>query len=148
MGNLGKEILDKLGQMPLPPYITHELKDKNRYQTVYAAQDGSCAAPTAGLHFTKELLGQIEKKGVEIARVTLHVGLGTFRPVKVSHAFGVLPGGEGRSGKNQPGEAVWQKGDLCGYHQLQDFGVSYRGRRDFESWQWMDRYFHLSRIYV
>ncbi len=82
-----EEILDKLGQMPLPPYITHELKDKNRYQTVYAAQDGSCAAPTAGLHFTKELLGQIEKKGVEIARVTLHVGLGTFRPVKASNVL-------------------------------------------------------------
>lgn len=78
-----EEILDKLGQMPLPPYITHELKDKNRYQTVYAKYEGSAAAPTAGLHFTKELLEKIEKKGVKIARVTLHVGLGTFRPVKV-----------------------------------------------------------------
>ena len=78
-----EEILDKLGQMPLPPYITHELKDKNRYQTVYAKYEGSAAAPTAGLHFTEELLEQIEKKGVKIARVTLHVGLGTFRPVKV-----------------------------------------------------------------
>ena len=68
--------------MPLPPYITHELKDKNRYQTVYATHEGSAAAPTAGLHFTKELLEQIEAKGVRIARVTLHVGLGTFRPVK------------------------------------------------------------------
>ncbi len=77
-----EEILDKLGQMPLPPYITHELKDKNRYQTVYAKHDGSAAAPTAGLHFTKELLADIEKKGVSIASVTLHVGLGTFRPVK------------------------------------------------------------------
>ncbi len=82
-----EEILDKLGQMPLPPYITHELKDKNRYQTVYATQEGSSAAPTAGLHFTKELLSQIENKGVEIARVTLHVGLGTFRPVKVSNVL-------------------------------------------------------------
>lgn len=80
-----EEILDKLGQMPLPPYITHELKDKNRYQTVYAKYDGSAAAPTAGLHFTKELLEQINKKGVEIANVTLHVGLGTFRPVKVEN---------------------------------------------------------------
>lgn len=80
-----EEILDKLGQMPLPPYITHELKDKNRYQTVYAKYDGSAAAPTAGLHFTKELLEQIKKKGVEIANVTLHVGLGTFRPVKVEN---------------------------------------------------------------
>lgn len=78
-----EEILDKLGQMPLPPYITHELKEKNRYQTVYAKYDGSAAAPTAGLHFTKELLQKIEDKGVDIAYVTLHVGLGTFRPVKV-----------------------------------------------------------------
>ena len=77
-----EEILDKLGQMPLPPYITHELKDKNRYQTVYAKYDGSAAAPTAGLHFTKELLKQVEDKGVKIVYVTLHVGLGTFRPVK------------------------------------------------------------------
>lgn len=78
-----EEILDELGQMPLPPYITHQLEDKNRYQTVYAKHEGSAAAPTAGLHFTKELLNQIEEKGVKIARVTLHVGLGTFRPVKV-----------------------------------------------------------------
>ena len=78
-----EEILDKLGQMPLPPYITHQLKDKNRYQTVYAKHEGSAAAPTAGLHFTKELLQQIEDMGVKIAHVTLHVGLGTFRPVKV-----------------------------------------------------------------
>lgn len=78
-----EEILDQLGQMPLPPYITHRLEDKNRYQTVYAEHTGSAAAPTAGLHFTPELLEKIEKKGVDIARVTLHVGLGTFRPVKV-----------------------------------------------------------------
>lgn len=78
-----EEILDKLGQMPLPPYITHELKDKNMYQTVYAKYEGSAAAPTAGLHFTEKLLDNIEKSGVNIARVTLHVGLGTFRPVKV-----------------------------------------------------------------
>lgn len=77
-----EEILDQLGQMPLPPYITHQLKDKNRYQTVYARHTGSAAAPTAGLHFTPELLRAIEEKGIEIARVTLHVGLGTFRPVK------------------------------------------------------------------
>ena len=80
-----EEILDQLGQMPLPPYITHQLKDKNRYQTVYAKHDGSAAAPTAGLHFTKELLKQIEEMGVKIAHVTLHVGLGTFRPVKVEN---------------------------------------------------------------
>ncbi len=78
-----EEVLDRLGQMPLPPYITHELKDKDRYQTVYARYEGSAAAPTAGLHFTRELLEQIEAMGVRIARVTLHVGLGTFRPVKV-----------------------------------------------------------------
>lgn len=78
-----EEILDKLGEMPLPPYITHKLQDKERYQTVYAKNEGSAAAPTAGLHFTKELLEKIEEKGVKIAHVTLHVGLGTFRPVKV-----------------------------------------------------------------
>ncbi len=77
-----EEVLDKLGEMPLPPYITHKLQDKNRYQTVYAKYEGSAAAPTAGLHFTPELLSQIEKKGIRLAYVTLHVGLGTFRPVK------------------------------------------------------------------
>ena len=80
-----EEILDQLGQMPLPPYITHQLEDNNRYQTVYAKHSGSAAAPTAGLHFTPELLKEIEEKGVQIARVTLHVGLGTFRPVKVDN---------------------------------------------------------------
>lgn len=80
-----EEILDQLGEMPLPPYITHELKDRNRYQTVYAKHEGSAAAPTAGLHFTNELLKEIEEKGIMIARVTLHVGLGTFRPVKVDN---------------------------------------------------------------
>ncbi|MCI8579104.1 MAG: tRNA preQ1(34) S-adenosylmethionine ribosyltransferase-isomerase QueA [Lachnospiraceae bacterium] len=80
-----EEILDCLGQMPLPPYITHQLEDKNRYQTVYAKHDGSAAAPTAGLHFTKELLQQVQDMGVKIAHVTLHVGLGTFRPVKVEN---------------------------------------------------------------
>ena len=78
-----EEILDRLGEMPLPPYITHKLQDKNRYQTVYAKNEGSAAAPTAGLHFTKELLKEVEDMGVKIAHVTLHVGLGTFRPVKV-----------------------------------------------------------------
>ena len=80
-----EEVLDRLGEMPLPPYITHKLQDKNRYQTVYARFDGSAAAPTAGLHFTPELLDQIEDMGVELAYVTLHVGLGTFRPVKVEN---------------------------------------------------------------
>ena len=76
------EILDKIGLMPLPPYIHEELKEKDRYQTVYAKYEGSAAAPTAGLHFTPELLKKIEEKGIEIANVTLHVGIGTFRPVK------------------------------------------------------------------
>lgn len=80
-----EEILDQLGQMPLPPYITHRLEDKNRYQTVYAKHDGSAAAPTAGLHFTPELIEIIKEKGVKVAEVTLHVGLGTFRPVKVEN---------------------------------------------------------------
>ncbi len=80
-----EEVLDELGAMPLPPYITHELKDKSRYQTVYAKYEGSAAAPTAGLHFTEELLSDIEASGVNVARVTLHVGLGTFRPVKAEH---------------------------------------------------------------
>lgn len=82
-----EEILDQLGQMPLPPYITHQLKDRNRYQTVYAKYDGSAAAPTAGLHFTRELLAQVREKGIDIAEVTLHVGLGTFRPVKVENVL-------------------------------------------------------------
>ncbi|MDD6193559.1 MAG: tRNA preQ1(34) S-adenosylmethionine ribosyltransferase-isomerase QueA [Lachnospiraceae bacterium] len=82
-----EEILDELGQMPLPPYITHQLQDKNRYQTVYAKYDGSAAAPTAGLHFTEELLQEIRDMGVSIAEVTLHVGLGTFRPVKVDNVL-------------------------------------------------------------
>ena len=78
-----EELLDRLGEMPLPPYITHKLQDRDRYQTVYATHEGSAAAPTAGLHFTPELMAELEAKGVRIARLTLHVGLGTFRPVKV-----------------------------------------------------------------
>lgn len=82
-----EEILDRLGEMPLPPYITHHLEDQHRYQTVYAKYDGSAAAPTAGLHFTPQLLDQIKNQGVEIAEVTLHVGLGTFRPVKAENVL-------------------------------------------------------------
>ena len=82
-----EEILDRLGEMPPPPYITHKLQDKNRYQTVYAKHEGSAAAPTAGLHFTESLLKRIEDKGIQIVRVTLHVGLGTFRPVKVDNVL-------------------------------------------------------------
>ena len=84
-GGIWEEVLDKLGEMPLPPYITHKLQDRNMYQTVYARYDGSAAAPTAGLHFTNQLLERIQAKGVELAFVTLHVGLGTFRPVKVTN---------------------------------------------------------------
>ena len=79
------EILDKIGLMPLPPYIKEKLEDRDRYQTVYAKYEGSAAAPTAGLHFTEELLENVKEKGVEIANVTLHVGIGTFRPVKVEN---------------------------------------------------------------
>lgn len=82
-----EEILDRLGEMPLPPYITHKLQDKNRYQTVYARYEGSAAAPTAGLHFTQELLNEIKEMGVEVVFVTLHVGLGTFRPVKTENVL-------------------------------------------------------------
>ena len=82
-----EEVLDQLGEMPLPPYITHKLQDKNRYQTVYAKYEGSAAAPTAGLHFTHDLLEEIKGKGIKIAYVTLHVGLGTFRPVKVDNVL-------------------------------------------------------------
>ena len=82
-----EEVLDKLGEMPLPPYITHKLQDKNRYQTVYAKYEGSAAAPTAGLHFTGELLEELKSKGIKLAYVTLHVGLGTFRPVKVDNVL-------------------------------------------------------------
>ena len=83
---LFENVLDELGEMPLPPYITEKLQEKERYQTVYSKHEGSAAAPTAGLHFTTELLSQIKNKGIEIAYVTLHVGLGTFRPVKVENA--------------------------------------------------------------
>ena len=82
-----EEVLDQLGEMPLPPYITHKLQDKNRYQTVYAKYEGSAAAPTAGLHFTNELLTELNEKGIRLAYVTLHVGLGTFRPVKVDNVL-------------------------------------------------------------
>ncbi len=82
-----EEILDELGEMPLPPYIKEKLKDKNKYQTVYAKNEGSSAAPTAGLHFTEKLLSEVKEKGIDIARVTLHVGLGTFRPVKVDNVL-------------------------------------------------------------
>ena len=126
-----EEILDRLGQMPLPPYITHQLEDKNRYQTVYAKHSGSAAAPTAGLHFTPELLEEIQKKGVDIARVTLHVGLGTFRPVKADDILEHHMHSE----FFQIDEAAAMKinkakdtggGHLCGNYELQDDRIGSR----------------------
>ena len=110
--------------MPLPPYITHQLEDKNRYQTVYAKHEGSAAAPTAGLHFTKELLKEIEEKGVRLAYVTLHVGLGTFRPVKVEDVTDHLR---------------WN-------YQHQDARVRGGCGRAYRAQEWMDRYLYLSGV--
>ena len=130
-----EEILDRLGQMPLPPYITHQLKDKNRYQTVYAVHEGSAAAPTAGLHFTKELLKQIEEMGVKIAHVTLHVGLGTFRPVKVENVqehhmhseFYMVEESEAK--KVNDTKAAGGRGNLRRHHQLPYCGISLNSGR-------------------
>ena len=116
-----EEILDRLGQMPLPPYITHQLQDKNRYQTVYAKEEGSAAAPTAGLHFTPELLEEIRAKGISIAEVTLHVGLGTFRPVKVA------PDGRNCSQNHQRRQTKGRAGGLRGDHKLPYSGICGNG---------------------
>ncbi len=149
-----EEILDQLGQMPLPPYITHQLKDKNRYQTVYAKHDGSAAAPTAGLHFTPELLQAIKDKGVNIAHVTLHVGLGTFRPVKVEniqehHMHSEFYMVEEDQAKliNETKTEGWT--DYCsGYDQLQYPGVRYRRGRNLKSRKRLDGDLYLSGISV
>ncbi len=149
-----EEILDRLGEMPLPPYITHKLKDKDRYQTVYAKHEGSAAAPTAGLHFTKELLEQVEQMGVKIAHVTLHVGLGTFRPVKVEDVtqhhmhseFYVVE--EDQAKLIQRHESLRPSGNFRWNNQLQDPGVSNRGRWNSQSGKRMDRDFHLSGLSV
>lgn len=122
-------MLDKLGEMPLPPYITHKLKDKNRYQTVYAKYEGSAAAPTAGLHFTQELLQQIADKGIKIAYVTLHVGLGTFRPVKEENVLEHHMHSEYYQVTEEAANTINETKkmgacDLRGYHQL-----PYRGER-------------------
>ena len=149
-----EEILDKLGQMPLPPYITHQLKDKNRYQTVYAKHDGSAAAPTAGLHFTPELLEEIRAKGVNIAHVTLHVGLGTFRPVKVEDVtqhhmhseFYVVEEDQAaliNETKKKGGKII-----SVGTTSLPYAGVRLHRGRHSESRKRLDRYFHLSRLPV
>ena len=126
-----EEILDQLGEMPLPPYITHKLEDKNRYQTVYAKNEGSAAAPTAGLHFTNELLEEVQALGVNIAHVTLHVGLGTFRPVKVddveSHhmhsEFYVVE--EDQAELHQYYKEKWRASNLCGNYQLPYSGIRF-----------------------
>ncbi len=149
-----EEILDQLGQMPLPPYITHELKDKNRYQTVYAKHEGSAAAPTAGLHFTKELLEQIREMGVEIAHVTLHVGLGTFRPVKVENVldhhmhseFYVVD--EAEAEKINERQGCRGTDHLRGDHQLPDHRVGGGRGRDPAGGKRLDGYLHLSGIPV
>ena len=138
-----EEILDQLGQMPLPPYITHELKDKNRYQTVYAKHDGSAAAPTAGLHFTEELLEEIRNIGVCIAHVTLHVGLGTFRPVKVDNILDHHMHSEDQWGKKRG-----RPGHLRGDYQLPRVRVSRGGGWDPESGKRLDRHLHLSWVSV
>ena len=127
-----EEILDQLGEMPLPPYITHKLQDKNRYQTVYAKHEGSAAAPTAGLHFTKELLQQVQDAGVKIAHVTLHVGLGTFRPVK------------GKT--DQRYESSRRPCDRSRNNELPYSGVGNRRGRHFKSRKRLDRDLYLSGL--
>ena len=122
-----EEVLDRLGEMPLPPYITHKLEDKNRYQTVYAKYEGSAAAPTAGLHFTQELLEQIREKGVEIVSVTLHVGLGTFRPVKEENVLDHHMHSEHYQVSLEAAEKINRAREaggriICGNHQLPDLG--------------------------
>ena len=140
-----EEILDQLGEMPLPPYITHKLQDKNRYQTVYAKHEGSAAAPTAGLHFTPELLEQVKEMGVDIAHVTLHVGLGTFRPVKVDD----VEKHHMHSDKtDQRYEEKRRQSDRSRNHQL-----PYPGIRDRRRWyrkgdKRLDRDFHLSGLQI
>ena len=149
-----EEILDKLGQMPLPPYITHQLKDKNRYQTVYAKHDGSAAAPTAGLHFTPELLEEIRAKGVNIAHVTLHVGLGTFRPVKVEDVtqhhmhseFYVVE--EDQAALINETKEERRKDHFRRNYQPPYAGVRLHRGRHSESRKRLDRYLHLSGLPV
>ena len=149
-----EEVLDQLGQMPLPPYITHQLQDKERYQTVYAKHNGSAAAPTAGLHFTKELLQQIQDMGVKIAYVTLHVGLGTFRPVKVEdvldhHMHTEFYQIEEEDAKiindtKAAGRRIISVGTTSTrtLESVADEHGIVKGRK------WLDRYFHLSGISI
>ena len=143
-----EEILDQLGQMPLPPYITHQLEDKNRYQTVYAKHTGSAAAPTAGLHFTPELLKEIEEKGIDIARVTLHVGLGTFRPVKVDEITDHHMHSEFYQVDEEAAEKINRAKDSG--HRVICVGTTscrtIESAADETCLQWMDGYLYLSGI--
>ncbi len=142
-----EEVLDRLGEMPLPPYITHKLEDKNRYQTVYAKYEGSAAAPTAGLHFTGELLKKIEEKGVSIARRARHLPPGKGgKYIGTPYAFRILPCAGRGGGKNQPGQMRGEKSDLCGNHQLQDGGKRCGRERYVKGKQRRHRYFYLSRV--
>lgn len=149
-----ENILDELGEMPLPPYITHKLEDKERYQTVYAKHDGSAAAPTAGLHFTPELLKEIEEMGVKIAHVTLHVGLGTFRPVKAEdildhemHSEYYVVEEDQAAIMNEARRnggriiAVGTTSTRTLESVTDENGIVHAGK-------WLDKDFHLSRLYI
>lgn len=146
------EVLDRLGKMPLPPYIKEELQDRERYQTVYSKVNGSAAAPTAGLHFTPELLERIRQMGVKVGYVTLHVGLGTFRPRegggdhRPRHAQRVLRHSTGDSGSHQRDEAERRPGHLCGHHKLPHGGVAGGGGRHHAGLRRLDGHFHLSGL--
>ena len=141
-----EEILDQLGEMPLPPYITHKLKDKNRYQTVYAKNEGSAAAPTAGLHFTKELLEKVKEKGVNIAHVTLHVGLGTFRPVKVDDVESHHMHSEFYIVEEDQAKLINDTKKAGRNHKLQNTGICNRRRWNSEIRKRMDRNLYLSGL--
>ena len=145
-----EEVLDSLGEMPLPPYITHKLQDKNRYQTVYAKFEGSAAAPTAGLHFTKELLAQVEAMGVDIAYVTLHVGLGTFRPVKVDNVLEHHMHTEFYQVTQEAADKInrWKPCDLCRYDELPYCRERCGSGRTYESLQRQHGYLYLSGLQV
>ena len=146
------EVLDRLGKMPLPPYIKEELQDRERYQTVYSKVVGSAAAPTAGLHFTKELLQKVQEMGVNVGYVTLHVGLGTFRPVKedditdhLMHSeYCVIPQ-ETADLINETKKKRWS-GHMRGDHILPHGGILGGRERNYESLCRMDKHIHLSRL--
>ena len=146
-------LLDQVGQMPLPPYIKEKLQDKERYQTVYSRETGSAAAPTAGLHFTPELLERIRAKGVETGFVTLHVGLGTFRPVSAENitpqnARGALLHAPGHGGADQPDQGPEGTGHRRGHHQLPDHRVRGPAGGPLSGERRMDGHFHLPRLRV